>query len=304
MVRSHGKQDTRSRGWLLTIKAENRPFSVIENALSAYPFCGQLEQGEGKNAYQHYQLWLESGQPLRFSTLKKALESGGIEDAHCEMRQGTKQQAFDYVTKEATRIEGPWFRGLTQEDAYTRQGQRNDLKELRDKIIVDGLSVSEVLLSDVEGKAARYIPYLERLEEATRRAKYGSQFREVRVHYVWGNPGVGKTYSVYAKNSPSDIYRITDYTSHPFDGYEGQRILVLDEYDSQLPFSFLLNVLDRYPLTLPARYHNRQAAFDEVWIISNKPVDDQYPRISYIQRRAFMRRITDVRLIERQSSES
>ncbi len=44
-----------------------------------------------------------------------------------------------------------------------------------------------------------------------------------------------------------------------FDQYQGQDILVFDEFASQVPLSDMLNYLDRYPLMIPARYADRAA---------------------------------------------
>ena len=51
--------------------------------------------------------------------------------------------------------------------------------------------------------------------------------------------------------SYSGVYRVTDY-AHPFDSYQGEDVLLLDEYNSNFKIRDLLNYLDGYPLTLPA----------------------------------------------------
>ena len=61
-----------------------------------------------------------------------------------------------------------------------------------------------------------------------------------------------------------------------FDQYQGQDILVFDEFTSQVPLSDMLNYLDRYPLMLPARYADRAACYTKVYIISNLPLTEQY----------------------------
>ena len=56
----------------------------------------------------------------------------------------------------------------------------------------------------------------------------------------------------------------------------------------------MLNYLDGYPLTLPARYSDKIACFDTVFIISNIPLSDQYKNIQTEQPEtfnAFLRRI-------------
>ena len=82
------------------------------------------------------------------------------------------------------------------------------------------------------------------------------------------------------KYSYSGVYRVTDY-SHPFDSYAGEDVLLLDEYGSNLKIRDLLNYLDGYPLTLPARYSNRVACYTKVYIISNLCLSKQYPDIQF-----------------------
>ena len=56
----------------------------------------------------------------------------------------------------------------------------------------------------------------------------------------------------------------------------------------------MLNYLDGYPLELPARYAQRTACFETVYITTNIPLNQQYTRIQETQPetwRAFLRRI-------------
>ena len=72
---------------------------------------------------------------------------------------------------------------------------------------------------------------------------------------------------------------------------------MLEEFHSQIPISAMLNYLDIYPLTLPARYTDRTACYTKVFITSNIPLEEQYRDIQRVQMetwRAFLRRITNV----------
>ena len=51
---------------------------------------------------------------------------------------------------------------------------------------------------------------------------------------------------------------------------------VIEEFAGQIPIEVLLNLLDIYPLMLPARYNDRVACYDIVYITSNLPLDKQY----------------------------
>ena len=115
---------------------------------------------------------------------------------------------------------------------------------------------------------------------AVREQQYRETFRILTTTYIWGPTGTGKTRSVMEQYGYSGVYRITDY-SHPFDSYAGEEVLLLDEYSSNFQIRDLLNYLDGYPLTLPARYSNRVACFTKVYVISNLCLSRQYPNEQY-----------------------
>ena len=59
----------------------------------------------------------------------------------------------------------------------------------------------------------------------------------------------------------------------------------------------MVNLLDIYPLTLPARYTDRIACYTKVYITSNIPLEEQYRDIQRYQMetwRAFLRRVQNV----------
>lgn len=89
---------------------------------------------------------------------------------------------------------------------------------------------------------------------------------------------------------------MTDY-DHPFERYNGEDVLLFDEFRSQLRISDMLNYLDGYPLMLPCRYANRQACYTKVYLISNVPLEQQYRGVQMdelLTWKAFLRRIHHV----------
>lgn len=71
-------------------------------------------------------------------------------------------------------------------------------------------------------------------------------------------------------------------------------MLILDEFDGSMDFGTLLNILDRYPMRLPARYSDKWAAFSEVWVVSNLPLTEFYPEIQRLEKprwKALLRRL-------------
>lgn len=282
---SEKKKREQSRSWVLTIPAEKYDRAAVVEALEPYTYVGQLERGE--SGYLHWQVLIENASPVRFSTLKARLPA-----AHIEPRQGTVAQAVAYVTKQDTREAGE--APLAQGDIRIgdEKGRRHDVERVREAILDDGRSAGDVLLTMPE--AARLSRYVSELVYE-RDKKAASEERDVGVTYVYGEPGVGKTRWVYDEHT--DVCRVTNYRN-PFDAYDGQNVLVFDEFAGQIDIQMMNNLLDRYPVDLPARYRDRPARYTEAVIVSNIAPWDLYVWEPAVIRRAFARRLGRVLLME------
>lgn len=216
---------------------------------------------------------------IRFSTVK-----GLFPTAHIEPAQGSSEENRAYVQKS-----GKWANdekadtsvpGTFEEQGelpVEHPGERTDIAILY-QYIKDGLSNFEIMEQNPD-----YLLNLEKIErarQAIREQQYREIFRQLETVYVWGPTGVGKTRSVMERYSYAGVYRVTDY-AHPFDAYQGEDVLLLDEYSSNFKIRDLLNYLDGYPLTLPARYSNRVACYTKVYIVSNLCLSRQYPDEQY-----------------------
>lgn len=283
-------RDTQSRGWMLTIPADPHPggykLEEVEEILSSYRWVGQKEQG-GKTGYTHFQVYVENKNPIKFSTLQSKLPR-----CHFEKRQGSKIQAWDYCTKEESRVSGPY--GNLDRDELEK-GTRNRgeiLSDFRNQISSGEKTLSDLIVEDQQ--VSQHIRYLERYEQEIRKNKAKQGFREIETHILYGEPGVGKTKRVYDLHGYDDVYSPTTY-SHPFDAYNGENVLLLDEYVGQLEIEYLLKLLDGYPVQLAARYMDKWAAFTSVYVISNAPLEAMYPDIYRSHPRqwnALMRRVS------------
>ena len=276
MAENSPSQPSRSRDFLLTIPRQAcetaSALQQIFTDISVLSAVFQLEKGEN-TGYEHWQVFLRFKNQKRFSTLKSQLTKKGLKTAHIESRKGTVEQAVKYCSKPETRLDGPYFFG-DKIDTDTRKGERTDLQKLRDKVLIDGLSFDEILMEDESGSAARYTQYLRSLIRARDKRKTAS-FRRLSVMYLYGPAGVGKSRWALENNKNNSVYRVSDY-SHPFDAYDGEEVLVLDEFDGSMPLTLLLNILDGYSMELPARYENKYAKYMSVIIISNKRLGDLY----------------------------
>lgn len=294
-------KDTRHRKYQLTINNPGEAWThekireALEKLNLSY-YCMADEVGlQGETPHTHIFLAANIS-AIRFSTVKNLFPT-----AHIEPAQGTSEENRAYIQKS-----GKWADGEKAETSITgtfqewgelpieRQGERVDLAILYG-YIKDGLSNFEIMERNPD-----YMLNLEKIErarQAVREQQYRETFRELEVTYIWGPTGTGKTRSVMECHSYAGVYRVTDYT-HPFDSYAGEEVLLLDEYSSNFKIRDLLNYLDGYPLTLPARYSNRVACYTKVYIISNLCLSRQYPEVQYespATYAALLRRIQKVR---------
>ncbi len=274
-------KDPQGRKWLLTINnptEKGLDHKAIEEILRQFPsllyYCMADEQGN-KEQTPHTHIFFALEHPTRFSTIKRRFP-----EAHIDRAEGTTTECRNYIQKSGekwadsdkaeTSIPGTFEEW--GELPIERQGERTDLALLY-QFIKDGLSNYEIMEQNPD-----YLLNLEKIErarQAVREQQYRDTFRQLEVTYIWGPTGAGKTRSVMEQYSYSGVYRVTDY-AHPFDAYQGEDVLLLDEYSSNFKIRDLLNYLDGYPLTLPARYSNRVACYTKVYIISNLCLSKQY----------------------------
>ena len=292
-----------SRKWLLTI---NNPQDhgmthdeIIDRAQKFNPdyFCLADEIGESGTYHTH--VFLYSSSPMRFGTVKKRFPT-----AHIDKANGTAEDNRAYIRKE-----GKWAE--TRKSETSVEGTFKEFGELPDEAtekspkmaqlmqdVKGGLSTTEIIENDPS--FAFKINDIDALREKLLFEKFRKENRPVKTNYLFGDSGTGKTRSIYEKHPPEDVYRITDYSGQSgarFDDYHGEPVIVFEEFHSQVPISAMLNFLDIYPLRLPARYRDRVACFDTVYITSNIPLEDQYRDIQKHEMEtwhAFLRRIYTV----------
>lgn len=297
--------DSRSRKWQITI---NNPLDkgythekivFILSDFKSATYCCLSDEIGGDTKTFHTHIFIYFNSAVRFSTLLNKFPGG-----HFEMCKGTCAENRDYIFKQ-----GKWKnseKGVTNisdshfelgEMPIERQGARNDLSDLYD-MIRSGMSDYQILLDNPS-----YMTRLDAIEQCRqilRREEFKSKWRDVHVVYIYGDSGSGKTKYVFDKHGYDNVYRVVDYIT-PFDDYESQQVLVLDEFRSSLTFSFLLNLLDGYPLQLHCRYRNKMACFNTVYLISNIPLNQQYFNIRQEEPKswnALLRRINQIMIFE------
>jgi hypothetical protein len=249
----------------------------------------------GAGGTPHCHLVLQFSAPVRFSTIKNLFPT-----AHIDPLLGSVAQARDYVAKagkwetsekKETSIEGTFEEWGTIKEEH--KGKRSDLDYLYQQIKA-GASDFEILENNPN--YLRHISLIDRVRQTVTQESVKSCFRHLTVTYIYGETNLGKTQSVYETHGYDAVFRVTDY-KHPFDSYSGQRVMCFDEYADGFSIRNFLTYLDGYPLELPCRYSNKWATYDTVYILSNRPLTDQYQDEQFNDPsvwRAFLRRITTI----------
>lgn len=283
-------KEKRVREWFLTVPASGDK-SVsredLEKAFSPYEsYAGQKEKSE--SGFVHWQILLRHSQPIRFSTLKRKIPA-----AHLEPVKDLKA-SYQYCLKEKTRVPGetPLIKGEWSELIKPKQpGKRSDIDELRETIMSTEISLDQLLLE--HENAWKFERMARSLIAARDRKRFSQNRTNLQVKVFFGETGSGKTRSALELFPAEEICRITSYGSGAFDSYAGQKVLFLDEFRGQIPIGTLLNILDIYPMSLPARYENKPAGYTSVLICSNLHPMEWYPNIDTVTKEALARRISE-----------
>ena len=296
--------DPQSKKWQLTINnpqdcgldREHLLDILSRFSLDYFAFSDEI----ASTGTPHTHVFLYAHSNLRFSTIHNK-----IPIAHIEKALGTVQQNRDYIAKTGkwantdraeTQVEGSFYEWGTPP---TEQEERSPAMTKLLQSVKEGRSTMEII--EETPAFAFKTRDIDTLREAVTAAQYGKENRDLTVYYLYGASGAGKTRSIYQAHPAGDICRITDYGGKNgvrFDAYHGQPVLVLEEFYSQIPIETMLNLLDIYPLTLPARYSDRIACYTTVYLTSNISLEGQYPEIQRYKPetwRAFLRRIHVVR---------
>lgn len=262
--------NTQCRRYCLTINNPDKTDDEIctyVQGLEHFKYCMfQREKGHKKET-EHIQMFLVFTISKRFSTIKDYFPT-----AHIENAQGSSVQCRDYCSKSDTRVSGPYELG-----EFAQQGARTDLKTIIE--LIENNATDEDIKKLFPTQYLLHIDKIHKVREQQRYAENKTNERKVIVTYIYGPPGCGKTRYVVNKYGYGNFYRTTNYRKYCFDFYDNEKVLVLDEFDSSFPITEMLTYLDVYPVQLPCRYANKMANYDEVIIISNLKLSEQYRNI-------------------------
>ena len=130
--------------------------------------------------------------------------------------------------------------------------------------------------------------------------KEAKKMIQPEVIVITGEPGYGKTHTVYAENNIDDIYKaeIGDGSSGSifWDNYNGESVILIDDFHNNFKLDYMLRLLDKYPMKLNIKGGYTWKCAKKIYITSNITLDKWYPNCPDIHRKALRRRITTERV--------
>lgn len=216
----------------------------------------QIEVGE--NGTVHAQAYLQLHSSASLATVKRKISIR----AHWEVRQGSHVQAATYCQKEATRAPGcePEEWGEPKDG----QGTRSDLIAIRE-FIDSGATELDVW----EQHFAQSVRY-HRAFAVYRSIRTPQRSFQTHVTVIYGPSGSGKSFEAQRLAGPEAYWLPRPNSGRAFwDGYTGQECTVIDEFNGWLQYTFLLRLLDRYPLRVENKGGSLAFVSRKIFITTN-----------------------------------
>ena len=211
---------------------------------------------KGASGTEHIQGFVNFKKKHRFNKVKKLISTR----AHIEVARGTDLDNQRYCSKD-----GHFF----EYGQPMQQGRRTDLEQIATDLKENNGDLSAV----AEACPAQFIRYHRGLAAFCDIRNLGPKRDwKTTVTVLVGPPGCGK--SRYAAEKCTDPYYKPN--GEWWDGYTGQDQVIFDDYYGWIKYDEMLRCCDRYPHRVPVKGGFKPFVSKEIYITSNKEVEEWY----------------------------
>lgn len=283
------------RRWCFTLPADEDKGEHISWAVSSrdnpplhwgssahFRYCKYQVERAPTTGKIHLQGYLCLSRSLRLAQVKNAYSGR----AHWERAYGTIEDNDRYVSKEETRVCGPFELGTRPEGGASKTRAR---WATVNEMIKDGSDRNTILQEMPE--LAPQVRGIDALIEANRKQPLIS--REVMTYYVYGPTGTGKTHHALHQFPTAYLVRGKYMEGKSFDQYQDEDTLILDEWSPlEWPLTLMNSLMDKWKCPLACRYFNKYAHWTRVIITTNFKPEECYVTVFAGQKESFKRRLT------------
>lgn len=180
------------------------------------------------------------------------------------------------------------------------QGKRTDLDELK-VAIVGGMKVDEIVMN-FPMSYHQYGRTLTKIEDIVNRQRF-RVYPGTRGIWYHGPSGVGKSRKAFEGFTPETHY-VYARDNGWWDGYKGQKTVIMNEFRGEIPYGQLLDLIDWCPLTVRRR-NGEPVPFlaDLVIITSSMQPKDVYHNLAEKDKLDQLYRRVDVIAVTRNGTE-
>lgn len=230
--------------------------------------CFGKEVGESLTPHLQGYFEFENRNTKSVQACAKHLNDNGlVQKPHLETAKAVAADAIKYCEKDGQF----WEKGSRPKGS----GKRTDLDAVY-KSITDGLSVQQV----AQAHPVEFIKFSKGIERLIAISMPRRNWKTV-VYWLWGPSGSGK--SRWAWTQYPDAY-MKQATTKWWCHYEGQECAIIDDFrpSKEMPFNFILNLFDRYPLMLETKGGQVQCLLKTVVVTSPYSPDQMLEHLDWV----------------------
>lgn len=219
-----------------------------------------------KTGKKHNQGYIQVFQQCRFTAIQKIFKS----KCHFEVMNGSIKDNENYCSKDNI---------YTSLGYFCTQGYKSDAHNIKEDL-KSGASMYDIM-NNYTGTYLRYHNGIEKMKQLISSKKFNFDVdkckvtkRKITTTALIGEAGSGKSTYVVDKYGMENVFFVNlSGDGNLFDGYEGQDIILLDDFNGNIKYTEMLRILDENAYRANIKYGYTYANWTKVYITSNvKPI--------------------------------
>lgn len=283
MTKTKKNKSSKDYHYCLTLGQDKKTFEEVMEIQKDCDNCRYLICGKevADSGWEHWQIYVQFARQIRRLGIKKLFGKS----VHIEIQQGTNEQARNYCwkgafIKEPTEHPQPSAIFLDAGSFVLGAGTRSDLERIKDDMD-GGMSHWDICQTTRSGFSgyARYHSFFYKYKRMKDDITYSRILREpLEVIVIYGEAGTGKSTSILVKEGLKNCYilRNPNNDNKFWNGYEGQKVLVIDDFYGWIKLNDILNILDNKPYRCRMLCDSVWARWEKVYITSNVGPEEWY----------------------------